>query len=59
MSVKPKKPRTCPFCGASGTLVTGTSFTVVCKLCDARGPLCPTEKAALESWNRRIGASEE
>lgn len=60
------KPRPCPLCGESATLLTDDVSGwrhVECDWCDARGPEKPDgNEAAIAAWNRRPGeqaAAEE
>lgn len=57
--IKPHKLKPCPFCGnihisVSNHKVLGVAWhQVFCEDCEASGPAAPTEKYAIELWNRR------
>ncbi|MDX1102075.1 restriction alleviation protein, Lar family [Sinorhizobium medicae] len=62
------KLRRCPFCGQSDAFVERADFSssyVFCNNCSAKGPTecqetfyeeTPGERAAIQSWNKRIRA---
>ena len=55
MEIKP-----CPFCDCEITTtdeLSEGSWVVICRVCDACGPVAQTEKLAILSWNARGGKS--
>jgi Lar family restriction alleviation protein len=56
--------RACPFCGEEFSRrvsrgVPPNLHWTECQNCGSRGPICPTEQAAFESWNQRRRTPKE
>lgn len=54
----------CPFCRSDQLNVRQKwrgqfrTYRIECRSCDCRGPERDTKKAAIDSWNERVGGSE-
>lgn len=49
------KPKACPFCGAEEIAFCedGPLKTMMCLMCEAKGPLGHNDSQAIDMWNRR------
>lgn len=53
------KLKPCPFCGGEARIDRNifafpTSYSVICKICEAESEVFNTEKEVIEAWNRRV-----
>lgn len=54
--ITPKVFKACPFCGFKNYELEsfgGAAYRVLCKACQASGPLVDTEAEAITAWNLR------